>query len=319
MSYPSVLKNKWTKFCVTIVVGIVCLYYVVNNFNWKEIWQSLQAANLIYLFFGSAINILAYFFVRTIRWYLLLKNENLNVPFTKLYLYNSVSIGLSTVTPFQSGEALKVELLRKYGCGRLAGYTIFFLERILDFSVVIGLAIVGVSLGFNFGVPRFYFYIFATASIVLFLSVLSIVFLFPSERLNPLRNLLREKWQRKWTLLAAVVLTVVSWLIVVLGWKIALASVAVEISFWQAISLVTLTTLLVVISFVPGAIGVAEVSISSILMKMGIANSAAQTGAISVRGYALVILALTLIHWIVLKFIKKTDQELSDEKIIITN
>jgi uncharacterized membrane protein YbhN (UPF0104 family) len=54
-------------------------------------------------------------------------------------------------------------------------------------------------------------------------------------------------------------------------------------------------------SFVPGAVGVSEISISTILTKMGIENSLAQTGAIAVRGYALVILVLTLLHWLILK------------------
>lgn len=131
------------------------------------------------------------------------------------------------------------------------------------------------------------------------------MFIFPSERLLPLKALIREKWQQKWMLLFASIFTVLSWLMVILGWKNALASVAVDINFLQASSLVSMTTLLIIISFVPGAIGVSEVGIAAILTKMGFDPPLAQTGAIAIRAYTIIILGLTLIHWLVLKFLVK--------------
>lgn len=299
------------KFFAAILIGVVCLYYVTVNFNWRQIWESLQTANLALFFSASTATLLIYFFIRTLRWYFLLKNENLNVPFVKLYLYNSISIGLSTVTPFQSGEAFKVELMRKYGGARLSGYTIFFLERFFDLLVIIGLGILGASFGFDFGVPRFYFYAFAAVLIAAFLAIIGVVFLLPSERLNPIKVLLQEKRQQKRVLLLTAFLTVLSWTTVILGWKAALASVSIDISFMQTTSLMSLTTLLSVLSFVPGAVGVSELGITTILTKMGVELSSAQTGAIAVRAYTLMILGLTLLHWLILKFLSERNKKIT--------
>lgn len=306
MSEKFSLKGKtFIKLAIAVSVSLICLLYVVSIFDWREIWKSLQKADTIRFFLGTVLNLLAYFYLRSVRWYLLLKSENLNVPFLKLYLYNSVSIGLSTITPFQSGEAVKVEFLRNYGGKRLSGYTIFVLERLLDLLMVSGLAITGAFFGFDFGLPLYYFYLAAAAVIVLFLTGVGIIFLLPSARIISLKELLRGKWREKWTILAAMILTAAAWLVIVFGWKNALASVSVEIDFLPSVSLVALTTLLAIISFVPGAVGVSEISISTILIKMGVASSSAQTGAIAIRGYALVILILTLLHWIILKATSK--------------
>ena len=303
MSYSSYINNKYTKVFAAVLIGLVCIYYVIGSFNWKQIWESLQKANLFYFFLGAITTQLAFFFFRTLRWQLLLKSENLNVPFIKLYLYNTVSIGISNITPFQSGEAIKVELLRKYGGARLTGYTIFLLEKFIDLLIVIFLGIIGVSFGFDFGIPQFYFYILAAVFIIGFAASTGALFLLPFERLNPVRTLLREKWQQKWIMLSAVFLTVCTWMIAVIGWKITLASVSIDINFLQSISLVSLTMLLAIISFVPGAVGVSEIGIATILTQMGIDLSLAQTGAIALRAFALILLALTFLHWIILKLL----------------
>lgn len=301
MSFSLFINNKFVKFLIAILVGIVCLYYVIGNFNWSQIWESLQKASLARFFSGAFVTLLAFFFFRAIRWYLLLRSENLNIPFFKLYLYNTISIGISNITPFQSGEAVKVEFLRKYGGGRLTGYTIFFLERVCDLLTVVGMAILGISFGFNLGIPSSYFYIFAIVFIAGFSAAVGILFLIPNERLNPVRILLLEKWRQKWVLLLTALFTICSWSAAALGWKITLSSVSIDVSFLQSISLVSLTMLLAIISFVPGAVGVSEIGITTILTRMGVELSLAQTGAIALRAYALTLLVLSLLHWIILR------------------
>jgi uncharacterized membrane protein YbhN (UPF0104 family) len=300
------LKNKKTLLIVFVVtIAVVCLAKVLLEYQWGAIWQALQKSDFSLFLAGSIFSIIFYWLCRALRWQILLRGDGIVLPFWQIYLVTGVSVGSSTVTPFQSGEALKVEYLRKHGAGRLSGYTIFFLERLLDLLTVVGLGVLGVSLGFDFGIPHSYFYIFALVFVAIAAAMIAGVFHFPSERLNPVRVLLREKREQKWTLGAAAVLTVLSWLMVIIGWKIALSSVSIDINFLQASSVVSLTTLLVIMSFVPGAVGVSELGISTILTKMGIENSLAQTGAIAVRGYALMILGLTVLHWIILKILSK--------------
>lgn len=300
------LKNKKTILIVFVVtIAVVSVGKVLFEYQWRAIWEALQKSNFSLFLIGSIVSIIFYWLCRALRWQILLKSDGVSLPFWQIYLVTGVSVGSSTVTPFQSGEALKVEYLRKHGAGRLSGYTIFFLERLFDLLTVVGLGVFGVSLGFDFGIPHSYFYLFALLFIFVCAVIAAGIFLFPSERLNPIRNLIREKKNQKTAVISAAVLTVLSWLMVIFGWKVALASVSIDINFLQASSVVSLTTLLIIMSFVPGAVGVSEIGVSTILMKMGIESSLAQTGAIAVRGYALVILALTLLHWLILKTLSK--------------
>lgn len=296
------LRNKKPILVVFIVtVAVACLAKVLLEYQWRAIGAALGKADVSLLVVGSSLSIIFYWLCRALRWQVLLKAEKTSLPFWQIYLVTAISVGSSTITPFQSGEALKVEYLRKHGAGRLSGYAIFFIERLFDLLTVVGLGILGVSFGFDFGVPHFYFYIFAAVLIIVFATAVGIIFLFPSERLTPARVLLREKRQQKWSLLSAALLTVLSWVMVILGWNVALSSVSINISFLQASSVVSLTTLLAIMSFVPGAVGVSEISITTILTGMEVALPLAQTGAIVIRAYALMILFWTLIHWLVFK------------------
>ena len=298
-------KNNLLKILIAVLVSIFALYYLIIFFNWKEIIQSLQKANIFLFFIGSFSSLFLYFFFRGLRWYLLLQCEKLAVSFIALYLFNTIATGFSTIITLQSGEVLKVEYLKKYGANRFSGYGIFILERFLDLLVVVGLGIVGISLNFNWNILQNYLYIFAGVLFVIALLVVSGVFLLPFQQLQPLRDWLRVQWESKYSILLAFILTLLSWLAVSFGWYISLKSVSVDISILQSIVIVSLTTLLSIISFVPGAVGVSELSISTILIKMGISNSLAQTGAIAIRLYALVILVMTFFHWIILRLTSK--------------
>lgn len=306
MSQFSSLNSKYIKYFVALLLGTVCVYFVAGSFDWQQIGQSLRGADSALFLLSSIGTILGFFLFRTLRWHALLKSEDLDVPFSKLYLYNAISIGISNVTPFQSGEALKVELMRKYGVGRAAGYTIFLLEKLMDFALVIAMGTAGVLLGFDSGIAPVYFYILAAIFVTGFFAVLIIGFRLPFERLNPIKDLLRERWRHKRALAWAIFFTVCSWLVAVAGWKLTLKSVAVEIDFLESISLVSLSVLLALVSFVPGAVGVSELGITAILTRADVEPLAAQTGAIALRGYAVMLLVLAFLHWIALKLLPKT-------------
>ncbi len=297
--------KRFIQIALALIIGFVCLYFVINRFDWNQIWLSVRKVNFVFFFLSISATLLVCFLVRTLRWKLLLKGENIEIPFSNLYLYSAMAIGISTITPFQSGEALKVELLRKHGGKRLSGYAIFFLERIFDLFTIIGLAIFSSGFGLDFGVKKIYLYLIVAFLIVFLLTTVSGLYLVPSEKLEPIKIWFQGNWQKKWNLVLAFGLTILSWITIIYGWKLALAFFLININFLQSISLVTLTTLLAALSFVPGAVGVSEISVSTLLSGMGIEPSLAQTGAIAIRAYAIVILILTLLHWLYLKFIYK--------------
>ena len=121
----------------------------------------------------------------------------------------------------------------------------------------------------------------------------------PDRRLLALRAWIVVRL-RVQILLPAILLTIGSWLIIVLGWKLAVQSIGINLNLYQSLVFAALTTLIAIISFVPGAIGVSEISAANILTNFGYETSLAQTGAVVLRGYALMIILLALVHLIFL-------------------
>jgi hypothetical protein len=123
-----------------IIAGLVFTissWYVIRYFQWRGIMDIFELSKPGYFFLGAGSIIPCYWAVRTMRWAVILKNMNIKIPFIDLYLFSSVTLSLTIFTPLQSGEMLKVELLKKYGLiDRFPGYTSFFIERIADLGAV---------------------------------------------------------------------------------------------------------------------------------------------------------------------------------------
>lgn len=253
------------------------------------------------MFLVSSISTtLIFWFLRTLRWAMLLKNEKLAISFFKLYLYTAVTIGFANFTPFQSGEALKVELLRKYGGERFSGYNFFFFEKLLDLLVISTLAAFGVFVLFEFAVGNRLQ--LAIAGLIAALAILTLVFIVAAkripEKLQIYRRILPPQLNN---FFFAFLLTLASWTVMIFGWKFIFQSAAIDLTLPQTTAIISLTTVIGILSFVPGAIGVSEISIAAMLSQLGYETVMAQTGAVMIALYSLVILILSAIHLIILK------------------
>ena len=291
---------RTAKIIVPLMVAAICLYYILTGFQWTEIWRTLREINLPMFLAASILTTLIFWFLRTLRWKILLKNENLDISFFKLYLYTAVTIGFANFTPFQSGEALKVEILRKYGGARFSGYHYFFFEKTLDLLTIATLAAFGAVVLFEFDTgSRLQA---AIVGLVFFLIVLTLAFvaalkIFP-EKLQIYR---RFAAARSGSLFAAFLLTLASWAVMIGGWKFIFQSAAIDLTVSQTTAIISLTTVIGIISFVPGAVGVSEISIAAMLSQIGYEIVAAQTGAVMIALYSLVILFLAAVHLLILK------------------
>jgi len=63
-----------------------------------------------------------------------------------------------------------------------------------------------------------------------------------------------------------------------------------------AVWLISLVTLGVLLSFIPGGVGISEVLAAAALTNMGILSGTAQTGALMLRMYALMVVLFGLAH-----------------------
>jgi uncharacterized membrane protein YbhN (UPF0104 family) len=213
------------------------------------------------------------------------------------------SLALALVTPFQSGEALKVEMLRKQvALPRMEGYGSFVIERALDLFVVVLLAFVGSMFDPLPGLsPRMLAWTLAALIVGVMSAVGVMLAMQQRESVNLLLMRVRPFVSHPAVLLKAMSLTVLAWLVVAVGWSYCLQSIGLELGFAKVVSLTAGMTLVNVLSFIPGAVGVSEAGIAASLVHAGCAVALAQSGALAIRAYALVALVLGLIHYVWLR------------------
>lgn len=290
------MMSRFSRRLVSVVVAsavlLFCLHYLLTRFEWREVLVVLAGAR-VFLFIGmGSVTLFLYWMLRTLRWYYLLRYQDVQVPFLELFWMTSLSLAFSIVTPFQSGEMLKVEWMkRRGGVGRASGYGIFAVERGMDMAVVAGPAIVS---GFteNVGMMSYEFMAWTLAvSFVIF--AVGNCFLWKKHRggatgefIGSVRASLKTPWQG----LVILSLTVVAWMMTAAGWQVCLISIGMEIGYIRALLLTLWVTLINILSMVPGAVGVSEVSTAEILYRWGYPAAVAQAGALSLRCYSLLVI-----------------------------
>lgn len=295
------------KKLIGIIVGgtifILCAYYLIYYFQWSAAFQLLKNVNWIWMPCIVAFTIIIFWLFRTIRWFVLLKETGIHMNFYRLYLIGSISVALAILTPLQSGEALKIELLKKAGhLERIPGYGIFFTERILDLIIVILIAISSIMFGLSKILNKEIILIAATIILICIIIFLTIIRHVSSDNiigrfLQPFNQCVRNGK----VLATVVLLTIGGWSFVILGWYASLRSISISVNFLDTAAMTAITTLIGILSLIPWSLGINEVSISSFLAYYIQDTTLAQAGALIIRVYGI----LTLLMGIILFFIWK--------------
>ncbi len=283
---------------MSAAIFFFCAYYIIYYFQWNVIFQLLTKVD-VKLFLGASTGtILFYWFIRTMRWFVLLRAADIHIDFCRLYLVGALSMSFAIVTPLQSGEALKVELLKKIGAlERIPGYGIFMTERILDLIIVLLMALICLL----FGVVKYLDRWTMFAAVALILICITVFFLIirrtsPGNAVGRFFQPFNQCVKNGRVLTIVVSLTIASWFIIILGWYASLRSISISINFPEMVALTTITTLISILSLIPGALGISEVSISSFLVYFQQDIPLAQTGALIIRLYGVMALILGFIH-----------------------
>ncbi len=277
---------------------MICVYYIVKAFEWTAIWETLRTVNMPLFLASSVLTTLVFWFLRTLRWMVLLKDETLKISLSRLYLYTAITVGFANFTPFQSGEAFKVELFRQYGGERFSGYNYFFLEKLLDLAVIASLSVIGVFVLFEFANDNRLQLAIVCLIATLLILTLAIVLILKKRAASG-----RGVAPKFVNLGGAFLLTLTSWAVMIFGWHLIFKSARIDLTLLQTSSVISLTTVISIVSFVPGAVGVSEISIAAIVSQLGYETIAAQTGAILIAIYSLVILILSFVHLLILKLL----------------
>lgn len=295
--------KPWLTVFFGLLVFAWSAHYLWSSFQWRDIGAAMAQVSLIRFLIGAVVTTIVYWALRAWRWQVLLEiMDGGSIRVLPLYMSTACSLAFALVTPFQSGEALKVELLRKHGgLGRFDGYASFAVERFLDLFVVVALALSGVLLDSRWGLNAG-----LLATVVLLMLAGAALLLFWAKRSSALSQPLREVLARFSRIAArpgrlafATSLTAAAWLMVALGWAWCLTCTGIVLPPLQAVTLTTGMTLVNVLSFIPGAVGISEAGIAVALEHLGSATTQAQAGALLIRAYGLAAIALGAVHFMV--------------------
>jgi uncharacterized membrane protein YbhN (UPF0104 family) len=273
-------------------------WYIARTFQWGEIGRLLVQVNLLFLLAGGGGSLLLYWLVRAVRWQLLLRKMGGRIPFLDVYLCTAVAVSFAIFTPLQSGEMLKVELLKKYGMiGRSAGYGSFVVERVLDLVVLLSIGCVSVLTTVGVLPDRRYVYLILALILLSALGGLLLVLnVRPPGKAGELLGRIRDCVRDFRTLLVAFVITCASWASVALSWQLFLYSGGVDLGFLRSMALMAVVALINILSLIPGGLGISEASTTQILIHYGSSTPAAQAGSLVLRSYSVLAIALGAVH-----------------------
>ena len=281
---------------------MACGVYIARTFQWREAFILMSGAKFAWFLAGGSAGIVGFWTMRALRWHLLLRGMRADARFTELYLCSAVALSLSAFTPLQSGELLKVELLRRYGrVARLPGYSALLLERIADLYAMTAMGIVALVFRLGSLEPG------PTALLALLLLALPVAaylllhLLRLQGRLGQVLVQVQGGVSSAAVLSMVMVLTFLGWAMIALSWQACMLSLSISLGFIDMLGLLSLITLASILSFIPGGIGVAETGITEILIGYGTGAPLAQAGALLLRALSFLVIGLGFIHWLLLR------------------
>lgn len=293
---------------VGVLLFFLSVYYIYHQFRWVQIYRILLQADIIFLVVGSSITIFLFWFFRAARWMVLLRMQGYKkVPFGRLYFAISCSLALAVVTPLQSGELLKVELLKKHyrDLSRGDGYISFGIERLLDILVIIVITVIGLLFG-NAGQiswSSIVGFVIALSLLLVMLYMLALKFKAHSSILSSVAIQFQCLLMSRSTLLASVGLTVCAWLSISGGWWLVLFSIDITLPLFDVLGLTSGMTLVNVASLVPGGVGVSEAGVSIWLVALEVSPDQASAAALLTRFYGLLAALLGLLYFCAAKLL----------------
>jgi len=139
------LKNWLT--AIFLVLGISALYLIIKEYGIKNILNTYKSFDPLILFFYT-IAVVIILLLLNLRWDIILKSRNKNIPFRKLFIYRVIGTSINFLTPGPrvGGEPTQASLLTKHNVDFTEGLSTIMIDKIIDITTSGMLFIIGVSL-----------------------------------------------------------------------------------------------------------------------------------------------------------------------------
>ncbi len=292
------LKRALQAAFLVIILGLGTAY-LLPLLDAGEIGQRLLSLNGWLLFGLCPVLILISWGFRSLRWQVCLRLAGTDESLGRTHLVIGSVLGLAAITPMQGGEAAKILAVPNGARGMATG--LFAAERLTDLAILAGLAALG---ALYIGMAIDWRLIAAGLAVIAALVTLAGLILrhllsrslFLEQALTGIAALLAQPRR----LQAFLWCTFASWVAAACLWAAALAACSIllhPLGYLFVLGTATVTNML---TFVPGSLGVSEISIAAALILLGIAPEPAIAGALALRITGVEILALGGAHYLAL-------------------
>lgn len=307
------LEQRFIRKIITITFAVVilvfCLRYLFLNFDWHEALTIVRRTDLLLFFGGGGIITLVFWWLRAMRLKVLLQQQSENVNFVDIYMFTAIALGFAVVTPIQSGEVIKLELLKKHvNLNRMVSYGFFTVEKVLDFLTVVVMGIISIWASLKDSKWQSYAYCCIVLIALLFITVIIFQKMKLHGRFKEFIDNIKACLKDKKTMMLVVSLTVLSWVAIVGLWMTCLHAVSLNISYLESMALMSMVTLVVFFSFIPGGVGVAEAGTAKFLMVFGYSEGSGLAAAVVLRVFMIFMVGMGFLHLVVWKFMTTSRQ-----------
>jgi len=276
------------------IVGTIILYAIFLMFSdFSEVYGNIKNFDISYLPIILAL-VPTGWFVLFIRWHLLLKNSDIELPLRKNLLIYLSGFALS-VTPGKLGELLKSQIIKSnFGTPRTSTAPLILVERLYNLIGMISIASFGLL---YFEISSYIIIISAILVVSGFITISSeklfLKFIKKFEKIKfiskltiPLQNsyTIIRKSTRGPIVIYATGLSVLAWMIELLAvYFVFLGFGIFDLSYFQIVQVYTASIFLGAASLLPEGIGVVEGSLIGLLGTHGVEISTAPTLVIIIR------------------------------------
>jgi len=259
-----------------LIFSLLLLALLLYYSDFFKVVSLLAKANVFYVLFGFCL----WFFglvIRTERWRYLLSKAKIKLGFwqsAKVYIQGMF---LSNVTPAKVGDPLRSVLLKAASKKSISSsLPSVFVERIFDVVVTVLFSLLGLFFFYSLslwlaGAVAVYTAVFGVGVYVLiserrtrkFFGKLSFLFKFAKleKKVESFSRSLHKafmKYKNRRTLFVTFIYSALVWLVEGLILWVSFLSIGISISIAFCITIVAFTTLIAVLTFLPGGLGSSE-------------------------------------------------------------
>mgnify|MGYP001587780243 CR=1 FL=1 len=278
------MSKSWIIKSILLAVGFFLLFSLVYRIGFSEVVSTVKKAKLSFALLGVLAYLVVIFF-RSLRWFLLVKTIKDKISykqFLPFYLANSL---MGNLTPFKAGEATTPFLFKKYlkiPVGQ--GFSVIVLDRFLELITLTIISVLAIVFVLNRGIENVVILsVFRAMFIALFVVLAILITVIVSKRtalkiigsFGFLRFVEKELdvfydtltlFKKAYRFLIPLIL--IGWFLEALAPYLVYKSIF-PVFFFDVILAQMVTLGASLVTFIPGGVGIIEVSVFYILNLFG--------------------------------------------------